>query len=124
MRYTDGTGEVRELPKYTRSLAKRIEQVGDEKDRDKRWRLQLSIVQECLGDAADAVLEGHTLDDVDISALESEFEAISMAYEAPKRDKQAERIDSMLSSIDLDRLESVARTLDQLDSRQGFKNVK
>lgn len=124
MQYTDGAGTAHELPKYTKALAKRIDQAGSEREREKGWRLKLAVVQECLGDAAPSVLDGSTLDDVDINALETEFAAIEAAYQAPRTDAQAERIDQILSSIDVEKIEAMARAIESLDSRQGFKNVK
>lgn len=124
MNYVDTSGEGHELPKYTRALAKRVEQAQGETEREKRWKLELAVVQECLGDSAEAVLDGRTLDEVDISVLDAEFEGIAAAYEAPRREAQAERIDATLSAVDLERLEALATAMDSLSQRQGFKNVK
>lgn len=126
MRWTDSTGETHELPKLTRALAKRIDSAADEPDRDKRWKAQLAIVQDVLGDDAAAVLDGDSLDTVDINALETTFSGIQAAYESPKRDAQAERIESMLETLDIDKLEAIAKAVESLTStnRQGFKAVR
>lgn len=125
MRYTDGTGEVHELPKYTRALARKVEIAQNEADADKRWRSELAVVQECLG-AEDAakLLDGSTLDTIDVSALDAEFEAISTAYGQPRRDAQVEGINEVLGSLDIERLQAIADAMESLDRRQGFKSVK
>lgn len=125
MRYTDSAGEVHELPKYTRSMARRFEQAQGENEADKRWRQELALVQDCLGaECAARILDGDTLDTVDVGALDAEFEAIASAYDQPRREAQAERIDEILGSLDVERLQAIAEAMDSLDKRQGFKSVK
>lgn len=125
MRYTDSTGEVHELPKYTRQLARKVEGAQSETDADKRWRSELGVVQECLGAEATArVLGGDSLDTIDVAILDAEFEGIASAFEQPRRDAQAERIDELLGALDVERLQAIAEAMDSLDKRQGFKSVK
>ena len=128
MQYTDADGNVHELPKLTRSLAKRIDAANAETDTDRAWKAKLAIVQECLGDGAATLLDGTKLDDVDISALETVFGGIVSAYEEPQRAAQAERIAAMLDSFDFDKLQRMAEAVDSINNgkrtRQGFKAVK
>ena len=127
MQYTDTNGDAHDLPKLTRSLAKRIDSANDEQDADKAWKAKLAIVQECLGDDSIKLLDGTKLDDVDISVLETTFEGIVTTYDEPKRAAQNERIEAMLSSIDFDKLQRMAEAMDSINgkrTRQGFKAVK
>lgn len=127
MDYVDPTGAVHELPKMTRAFARKVEAAKAEPDQEKKWKAQLGIVKECLGDSMGAVIGGETLDTCDVYLLESAFEDVLAAYEAPKREAQAARLEETLSSIDVDKLQRMADMLDSLsrvDSRQGFKNVK
>ena len=125
MRWVDSDGGIHELPPCTRQLAKRVSRAQAERDDDARWKAQLAVVTECLGDGAEAVLGGTTIDTVDVARLEAAFVGIAAAYEAPKRQAEMERIDASLASFDVERLQAIVELMGSLgDSRQGFSNVR
>ena len=123
MLWVDSGGGSHELPKYTRALAKRFAKADEQPEGDARWRAQLDVVRECIGETAD-VLHGTKLDDIDLMELEAAYSGIRSAYESPKREADMRRIEEQLDMLDVAKLQTLADVLGTLDSRQGFKNVK
>lgn len=110
------------LPKLTMKLRKKMDAPNQAKASEERLKLEYEFLKEVFeSDKLQEALDGSTLDEVDITALETLYLQTVEEYEAPvteARLRKMEKVAEMFNSIDL------AKMSDLMDkSRQGFRNV-
>lgn len=125
--YTDANGEVLELPKLTLKLSEEMEAVPNQPSLREVAKAMYAFVSKVLPkDYLAAVLDGSTVDDVDLVALRNTYDGINNAYteatESGKMQDITERMESMMPMLDA--MEKVVNMSNQAQSRQGFKRVK
>ena len=119
-------GEV-ELSRYDLAMAKAIDKVADERDRERKWKAQLDALVAAVGkDEVEQALGAVRINDVDLIELEGLYDAMVAAYEQPRDESTADLIERRLSGIDVDRLAQVLELTERanaMSSRQGFTRV-
>lgn len=108
------------LPKLTMKLKKMMDAPNSASSDEQRLKLQYAFLAETYPKEQLAeLLDGTSLDSVDIAALEKVYAETVDEYEAPIREarmKRVQQVGEMLEQLDLSKL-------DKLMNRQGFRNV-
>lgn len=122
IRYATKAGTV-ELPKLTLRLSDMTDEVERCTDNRERYRLQHEFLSEVLGaETLAALVDGETLEDADLVALNVAYVGVVNAYAAPIVDEQAKGATDQLRSV-----QPVINALNKVQgaqSRQGFSAVK
>lgn len=129
MLYTDETGTEHELPKYDVAMQRRFEKARQESG-EARLKAEYEAVRACLGaQASAALLDGKSFDSVDLTRLETAFQGVAAAYDAPAAEARRKGIAEALSALDGEQLDKLTRLVDTMGAlgdaqRRGFRFVK
>ena len=123
--YRDGQGNSVELPKLTMALSARMDEVGAASTNNARFARQYEFVKDVCGEEYCAeVLDGETIDDIDLVALNVLYIGVVNAYAAPAAKAQAQGVAEQMKALKpiVGVADAVGKFAPQ-PSRQGFKAV-
>lgn len=127
MVYIDETGTEHALPKLTLGLQRKIDK-ADAATGEDAYRAMYDVVRECLPEHAE-LLDGKTIDTVDLVALQRVYAGVHAAYAAPAAESRRKGIEDALAALDgeaLGRLTEFADAVGKVDglNRKGFALVR
>lgn len=125
-----------DLPALTLKRANATVEIDNEKDAERRWRLEWEFLRDVLGEDAVAEQTGsEEFEEVDLSAIDALYIGVVNAYARPAleaRNRQLQEQLSAFDSLDMSKLGQLVSAMQEINagpaktprSRQGFARVK
>lgn len=122
VRYQSKAGSI-ELPKLTMALSDMSDEVERCETTRERFGKMYDFLREVVEpDALSVILDGDTLDSIDLVALGVTYSGIIDAYAAPLVDEQKRQLNAQVSAAK-PALDAMAK-IQAAQARQGFKAVR
>lgn len=122
--FVDHNGNEHELPKMTIAIAEKFAAVTDAETQRKKWAAEFEALKVVLGkQATTELLDGSTLDKIDLITLDVNYALVKDAYAQPGRDAQMAQVDN----LDIDKLIQLSEVLEKIErsvNRQAFRSVR
>ncbi len=119
-------GNQVELPKFTLALAERFAEVGKTSDIGPKAKMMHGIVVDAIGkEKADELLDGSSVDDVDLVALSNLYTVIDGAYSDALSEEQGKRMQKNADEA-RELFDTVNKAMSAVDyiNKNGQKNAK
>lgn len=122
IKYQSKAGTI-ELPKLTMALSEMSDEVERAEGTRERFSRMYDFLREVVdADALETILDGDSLDGIDLVALGVTFSGVIDAYTAPLVEEQKRQLNSQLAAA-RPALDAMGK-LQAVQGRQGFKAVK
>lgn len=122
IKYQSKAGTI-ELPKLTMALSEMSDEVERAEGTRERFSRMYDFLREVVdADALETILDGDSLDGIDLVALGVTFSGVIDAYAAPLVEEQKRQLNSQLAAA-RPALDAMGK-LQAVQGRQGFKAVK
>ena len=122
IRYQSKAGTI-ELPKLTMALSEMSDEVEVAEGTRERFGKMYDFLREVVdADALAVILDGDSLDSIDLVALGVTFSGVIDAYAAPLVEEQKRQLNSQLAAA-RPALDAMGK-IQAAQGRQGFKAVK
>lgn len=128
MIFRDQQGNEIELPKFTASVASKM-QTRTGATPEERWKAEYEFLKGVLpADYLAEALDGESFDDIDLAQLDVTYAGVVSAYHEPAMQAQIGMANGMIAGIDLEKLAHLADSVERMQKMsqrpRGFRAVR